>query len=201
MCWLWIKVIYLEGGIISLSKSVKNTVNHFRMMFLCSVLGTVLIASQTISLEHRKSAGESHVFATFGQGIWVSEKSTENWMEIQSVWTHTWATGHHTLETCMWSIYWPPQPLEARNRVVSPGGGLGSLPKQGLPPETAWCYFPPPTPTILSLCTDLLNNHWISRTGSGNQRAFISSIYCLDPKDAANPGWSQMGNNIFLRKA
>ena len=139
MCWLWIKVIYLEGGIISLSKSVKNTVNHFHMMFLCSVLGTVLVASQTISLEHRKSAGESHVFATFGQGIWVSEKSTENWMEIQSVWTHTWATGHHTLETCMWSIYWPPQPLEARSRVVSPGGGLGSLPKQGLPPETAWC--------------------------------------------------------------
>ena len=114
----------------------------------------MLIASQTISLEHRKSAGESHVFATFGQGIWVSEKSTENWMEIQSVWTHTWATGHHTLETCMWSIYWPPQPLEARNRVVSPGGGLGSLPKQGLPPETAWCYFPPPPPQFY-LCVQI----------------------------------------------
>ena len=204
MCWLWIKPIYLEGCIIRLSKSVRNIVNHSHVVFLCSVSGTMLTASQTISYEHTNSAGESHVSAIFRKGnsqrsqlSWYTDPEWRSRMQNLSVWTHTWATGHHALETCMWSVSWPPQPLGASSRVVSPDGELASLPKQDWSPATAWCQFPPHT--ILSLCTDLLNNHWISRTGSGNQRVFISSFYCLNPKYATNAGWSQMGNNIFLK--
>lgn len=50
------------------------------------------------------------------------------------------------LRPAMWSVSWSPQPLEASSRVVSPDGGLGSLPKQDRSPETARCQFPRPPP-------------------------------------------------------
>ena len=53
--------------------------------------------------------------------------------------------------------------------------------------------------TVLFLCTHLLNNHCIPRPGSGNRRAFISSLYCQEPRYDANPACSKIGNNIFLK--
>lgn len=47
MCCLWTEVIYVEGGIITLSNSVKNNVNSFHVVLLPSVLGIVLTAAQT----------------------------------------------------------------------------------------------------------------------------------------------------------